>query len=423
MAGLNNSEYHQDFSYRQQVIDRVFELYSPDDIQSIFLPELIISNELELFQAAIMLFGSWENAIIKSGLGQETINRTQALYRDYWTSERVLEQLQTLQLGRFELSARFIKHVYPELYYTAINKMNFGSWVSALDNAEIEIEYVKSNANMFWTLSRIFKAVTDHFQAYGNLLPEFIREINPSLYSAAHRYYPTWSKAITAVGFSMQKNFSNVMLRPLRVHILMELIKNIYEALGIDYIVQPLDTSILSDESRTQAQTSPSSSSNLQPPSFILPPPSSSSSQAPSPSAPTISTSTQTELDLQEHLGITRFVLEQVQDNSKVCITATFHPWGFDTDREIFGLLTKYPRVICYHSIGEPRLWFGDRIVFKNVIQFYPELENHGKDELISALSHHARGGVPVQFQEHYSQAMKEINKRLKERNVTDMKK
>lgn len=376
MAGLNKSNSSINFHYRQQVIDRIFELYTPPDISKIFLPGLIKQHEIELIESAILLFGSWENAIYKSGLSPEIVAKFQTSSKEFWTPEAIVEQLQILHNHGFDLSARFIKHIYPELYSAATKKINFGSWSSALEHAEIDHDYLTSEVHHFWNLNRIFGIMTDYLEAYGNLQPEFIRSINPTLYSSAHRYYPIWSKLLDAIGLNMGKNFLNFMLESFRSYIVLDLLKDILEFSGLKFSV---------------VQTGPNITSENNSASVL-------------------------ELDLTKLLDVQEFYIELDEDKTKTLVLAAYRSWGYHAENEIRSHLSRWPRVICYYSIGEPRLWFGDKVRFWNINQFFPELKVKGRDEMISGLGLVLRGGIPDKYQQQYNIVMKEIKKQLKDK-------
>ena len=376
MAGLNKCDFSSNFHYRQHVVDRIFELYSPPDISKIFLPELVKLREIDLIESAILLFGSWENAVYKSGLNPEIFAKFQTLYKDFWTPETIVEQFQILHNHGFDLSARFIMHTYPELYSEATKKINFGSWSAALEHAEIDRDYLISETHYFWNLNRIFGIMTDYLEAYGNLQPEFIRSINPTLYSSAHRYYPTWSKLLDAIGFNMDKNFLNFMLESFRSYIVMDLLKDIFEFFGLKFRV---------------VQTSPNITSENDSASVF-------------------------DLDLTELLDVQEFYIELDEDKTKTSVLAAYRSWGYHIEDGIRGHLSRNPRVTCYYAIGEPRLWFEDKVTFCDINQFFPELKVKGRDEMIAAISLVSRGGIPDKYQQQYNIVMKEIKKQLKEK-------
>lgn len=380
MDGLSKLNPSDSFHFRQQIVDRIFELYSPDDIHNLFLPELIGTEEIELLKSSIQLFGSWENAIYKSGLGAEVFYNFQNLYKEYWSPETITEQLRILNNYGFDLSARFIKHVYSELYSTAIKKINFGSWPSALEHAEISCKNLSTRANELWDLKRIFSVLSDYLQAYGNLQPEFIRSMNPSLYSSAHRYYPAWSKLLEAMGLSLDKNFMNYKLESFRAFITMDLLKNILEFFGSEYRMVPINPM----------------------------------------NAPNNQSASSVDLDLKELLDVQEYYLELLEEKTKVCVVSRYRSWGYYAEREIFEYLTMYPNIICYHSIGEPREWFDDKVKFIDINQFFPELIKNGMDDIISSVSLVSRGGIPEAYQEQFNIVMKEIKKQLKAKKSSE---
>jgi len=378
MVGPNNN---RNYWYRQQVVDRIHDLYSTEDIKGVFKPYVLENNELQLFEAAIILFGGWENALYKAGLETKNLTKLQQLFRNYWSEETILEQIEILYDGGFDLSSRFIRLVYPELYFAAKNKMNFGSWSEATTQAEVDHKYITSMTNSFWTRNRIFETIADYNQEYGSLQPGFVRENNSSLYSSAHRFFKTWSEAVSAAGHNLDKNFYKVKLEPLRTFILKDLIRKVYEILGVGFQVVPYGTDNNKDRQKIESGISNIDSGKI----------------------------------LSEIVGEQNFYLELVEGKEKSCVTANFHGWKFGWERKIGELLNKYPKVICFYTIGEPRRWLNDKVEFINIDHFYPELASLGRDDIVLAISHHSRGGMPGKYQQWYETFMKKIKKMVDE--------
>ena len=378
MVGPNNN---RNYWYRQQVVDRIHDLFSTGDLNGVFKPQVLKNNEITLFEASIILFGGWENALYKAGLETKNLTKLQQLFRNYWLEDTILEQIEILYDGGFDLSARFIRLVYPELYFAAKNKMHFGSWSEATTQAEVDNKYLTSMTNSFWTRKRIFEAIADINQEYGSLQPGFVRENNPSLYSSAHRFFKTWSEAVSAAGHNLNKNFYKAILEPLRTFILKDLIRKVYEILGVKFNVVPYGTDNNLDSEIEEAEKSNIDSRKI----------------------------------ISEIVGEQNFYLELVEGKDKSCVTANFQGWKFGWEKEITELLSKYPKVRCFYAIGEPRRWLNDKVEFINLDHFYPELTSLGRDDIILAISHYSRGGMPGKYEEWYETFMKKIKKMVDE--------
>lgn len=362
--------------YRQGVIDQIFEIYrigsETNNTKPLILPTVIEQGEVELFKASIILFGSWGNAISEAGLGSILEKQMQDLNKDYWTSERIIKQIQLLFSGGVDLSAGFIKHIYPELYYFSRKKDRFGAWTSALEEREVDLRNLRSNRNRFWSLKRIFSTIIDYDMSYGDIQPVTIRKQNPSLYSASRRYFKTWPEAVKRAGASLQKNLIKVVIEPLRNYILLEVLKKIFDALNIPYKEQNNGNGTMDD--------------GLDRYNLIIP----------------------------EVQKLPNLFLEKIENKDRIYVTTSYRTWKPGIDQRIKNWLDIYQKVEIYNSVGEPRKWIDDKVRFNNFNQFYDILAQHGRDQIISELSLLARGGIPKEYMEHYESIMKSLKKSIK---------
>ena len=121
-------------------------------------------------------------------------------------------------------------------------------------------------------------------------------------------------------------------------------------------------------------------------------------------------------INISEILDEPDFYLELIEGKDKSCVVANFHGWKFGWENEIVALSSKYPKVRCFYSIGEPRRWLDDKVKFININHFYSELAGLGRDDIVLAISHHSRGGMPGKYQGWYETTLKRIKKIVEER-------
>jgi len=375
MVGQNNSLglTTEDFWYRQRVIDTIQNLYSQrnsneHELPPLFLPNVISNNGIELFKASIFLFSSWENALQEAGIPLSEYHKIKKLHHEFWTPENIVAQIRILYEHNFDLSSGFIKFVYPDLYGSTINKLNFGSWWKALSEAEVDYRKLRSNSLRFWTMNRILTAILIYDQTYGNVQPEFIRKYNPSLYFGSHRYFKTWSEAMERAGVSQIRNLGKVLLEPFRNYLLNQYLQKVLDIDGIEFKM---------DENKNRH--------------------------------PIIK-----HFDISEYQEFEYNNLVISRKEGETYLTTNFFSWGFDVELRIFEILKIYHDIELYHSVGEPRKWVDQHVKFINVMDFYSELECLGRDDMISELSHIARGGIPKKFQKQYEVIMKPIKEILK---------
>jgi hypothetical protein len=372
MVGHNKNFLYDttEYWYRQRIVDRLHEIYSKNDNNSLLLPMIIENNDISIVKSAIILFGSWENAIREAGINYNQHNNSRDLVSDFWSPEKVLEHIQILYRSKFDLSANFIKHVYPELYFASTDKRIFSGWFNALFEAGVDYKYLHSESARFWTPSRIIRILFEYDHTYGNLQSDFIRKLNPSLYSGAHRYFKTWSEALEHSGRHLARNAVKVTLGQLRTYILKEYLKTIYDLLEVDYKINTIpDVDFGANQ-------------------FDIP-------------------------ELQE---LPNYFLEIPGNGDPIYVITNYRSWGFDVEQTINNILPKYPRINIYYSIGEPRQWLTNNVKFINTNNFYNDLAALGRDETISDLGLLSRGGIPKAYQEQYDAIMNSIKKKLKEK-------
>ena len=365
--------------YRQSVVDRIHELYQNNSIELGHCPNFtawaIDNNEIELLESVIIFFGTWSNAMAQSGLGpmkQQDYNETDW---EYWHPERVLEHVQKLFSSHFDLSARFIKQVYPELFSAAVSKDTFASWPGTLDEAGVDPKRLRTNHFRFWTLERITRTIFDYNQTFGDIQPEVVKELNPSLYSGSRRYFKNWSETVNAAQLSLDKNLAQVILIPFREHILTEYIKRLFEIQGKEYREQPnKDHNQILDRYGSE---------------------------------------------IPMLMEFPNNILEPIDQNGRACISTTHYSWGLNIVPEVNDLLTKYSDITYYYSSGEPRKWVNynrSTVTFIDSHHFYPELINLGLDDIISDLGLLARGGIPTRYKSLLDELLKAINVFIKKR-------
>jgi hypothetical protein len=380
MAGqLKNNEQFEDVTsywYRQRVLDKIFEIYYGESgsvkSKTLLLPDLIENQGAEVFKASIIFFGSWKNALQVGGLLPVLDKLSSNRNNDEWSLERVKKQIQLLNQTQIELSSGFIRHVYPELYHSALNKEIYGSWIDALEDAEVDIRYLKSIKNKIWTVKQIFNTLIDYDFAYGNIQSGMVRIQNPTLYSASRRYFKSWQETVAIAGLNLNRNLIKVAIEPLRNYIVIEYLKKIFEIMGCPYQEHNLGIS----ESKMDIYG----------------------------------------LDIPELEEIPRVVIETSDGNNKICNLASYRSWGFGIEHIIYDLMSTYKNIEIYSSVGELRSWVDENIKFKNLNMFFSELIDKGRDDIISDLSLMARGGIPKQYQDRYEGIMKSFRRSIKEK-------
>jgi hypothetical protein len=373
-------EISQEFHREQQKHD---ELIDDDELMEdtlywhpLYLPCHIEQYGPELFSAVIRFFGSWQNALNCSGLGGKFNSEFIRLQKNYWDQEKIIEHIRILYESRFDLSAGFIRKVYPELYFSAVDKTNFGTWVSALYEAEVSEKYLCDRSHRFWTLKRILQTIIEHEDCFGNIQPEVIRDFNPSMFISSRRYFKYWPEIVQKAGLNLKKNRVKVYLESFREYIVGEYLKIIYDKLDVDYKVESLTTEEkLDDNVDNQNQKRDT-------------------------------------IPMIEELP--RYCFRLIDGRYYYYVIPKFRSWCYGVENQIETLTEKFSSLAFYHSIGEPREWLDEKVRFENLNKFYSELLDNGEDMLVSELCLIARGGIPKGYQELFDKIMKTIMERIK---------
>jgi hypothetical protein len=136
-------------------------------------------------------FGSWDKALEAAGIDPGSIRRYEA-----WDERKIVRRIKDRAKKRLPLNSKAMQDEDSKLFNAALNY--FGGWDQALRAAGIAPEDVYKRRR--WTTDIIKKEIRALHKAGEDLAAPNMRKNHSSLYSAACKYFGTWTKAREACG-------------------------------------------------------------------------------------------------------------------------------------------------------------------------------------------------------------------------------
>ena len=141
-------------------------------------------------------FGSWDAALEAAGLSPADVRRYEA-----WSEEKIVRRLKKRRRCRQPLNSKAMQDADSKLFNAALNY--FGSWERALRAAGMRPEEVYKRRR--WSKDVIKKEIKALNREGEDLAAPNMRRKHSSLYSAACKYFGTWTAAREACG--IRRNF------------------------------------------------------------------------------------------------------------------------------------------------------------------------------------------------------------------------
>lgn len=152
-------------------------------------------NYQELLAAGMRYYGSWKEAIIKTGLSYELVRKYQE-----WDQQSIVEQIQNLYRQGHDLSFRsMMMSRYASMVYAAIRKQYFGSWRNALAAAGLPSEDIYRYKS--WDDQEILQEIRALHDRGVDLSSKKMDDSSYTLIATARRRFGSWEKAIEKAGF------------------------------------------------------------------------------------------------------------------------------------------------------------------------------------------------------------------------------
>jgi len=141
-------------------------------------------------------FGSWDAALEAAGVDPSDVRRYES-----WDEERIIGRIRRRRRAGKALNSKAMQDQDSKLFNAALNY--FGGWDKALEAAGIDPEDVYKRRR--WSRELIREEITELDAGGEDLAAPNMRENHSSLYSAACKYFGSWTSAREACG--IKKNF------------------------------------------------------------------------------------------------------------------------------------------------------------------------------------------------------------------------
>jgi hypothetical protein len=141
-------------------------------------------------------FSSWDEALKAAGVDPRSVRRYVA-----WDEDKILRQIKKRARAGKALNSKAMQDEDSKLFNAALNY--FGGWDTALEAAGIDPSAVYKRRR--WSEDVIKKEVKALHKAGADLAAPNMRRNHSSLYSAACKYFGSWTAAREACG--IRKNF------------------------------------------------------------------------------------------------------------------------------------------------------------------------------------------------------------------------
>jgi hypothetical protein len=178
---------------REKIVGRIKELADQDAD----LSYNTMSRERQgLLAAANYHFGSWGEAVTAAGIDYDRDVRR----IPKWTPERIVEAIQEASDSGADLSWTSVTNDerYSALAYAAIRETQFGSWDAALEAAGEDPSSVRRYES--WNKPKIIRRIQKRRKEGKPLNSKAMQEQDSKLFNAALNYFAGWDTALEAAG-------------------------------------------------------------------------------------------------------------------------------------------------------------------------------------------------------------------------------
>ncbi|MFO8007946.1 MAG: hypothetical protein R6V05_09430 [Candidatus Brocadiia bacterium] len=154
-----------------------------------------------LLAAANYHFGSWAEAVNSAGIDYE--NEVRKIPK--WNKERIIEEIQEAHKQGVDLSWTNVTtdRDYSALAYAAIRDTQFGSWDAALEGAGLDPADIRRYEA--WDEDKIIRRIKQRRKAGKPLNSKAMQEQDSKLFNAALNYFDGWDKALEAAGINPEE--------------------------------------------------------------------------------------------------------------------------------------------------------------------------------------------------------------------------
>lgn len=340
-AGLDYDKIAKlEFWSKQKIIEGIRELYKAGEpLNDSYVNKY--HNPLRAAAVEKRYFGSWRNAVVATGLDYDEIRLDSD--KEVWSKQKIIDRIIELNQNGENLNSHHMKSNHSTLYWAACRAKYFGSWENAIIAAGLDYEKIRKDADLEqWDKQKIIDRILDMYTEGEDLSAGYISMQHTALYSAAcvNKYFGSWKNAIIGAGLDYEKIRLDIKTEFYKGRLFEKYLKEIFKACGKKVHVQK-------------------------------------------------------RFKFEEEACIPDFVDKDTGD----WIDAKLKSWTGGIEESARKYLKYVDRVIIYYLIGEPRRWYKDKVVFKCVKDFYPQLKELGRDDIVQELSLLERGVIPSKYQ------------------------
>ena len=178
---------------KQKIVARIRTLSQQDEDLSY---NRIASGRQGLLSAANYHFGSWRKAVSEAGIDYDREVRR----IPKWTRERITDTIRSAHEAGQDLSWSSVsKHPeYSGMAYAAIRHSRFGSWDAALEAANVEPSRVRRYES--WDDKKVIARIRERSAAGLELNSKSMQAEDCRLFNAALKRFNSWHGALEAAG-------------------------------------------------------------------------------------------------------------------------------------------------------------------------------------------------------------------------------
>jgi len=178
---------------KEKITDQIKGLYKKDEDLSY---NRMAREQQGLLAAANYHFGSWAEAVNAAGIDYEG----QIRKIPKWTRERIIQTIKQAWKDKADLSWTSVtkNKKYSAMAYAAIRDNQFGSWDAALKGSGVDPTKVRRYEA--WDEDKIVRNIKSRAKRKKPLNSKAMQDEDSKLFNAALNYFGGWDKALVAAG-------------------------------------------------------------------------------------------------------------------------------------------------------------------------------------------------------------------------------
>jgi hypothetical protein len=254
--------------------------------------------------------------------------------RQSWKKHVIIERI--LELNE---QGEDLNHRYVSLKHTALCKAAyryFDTWENAIEAAGLDYNFIRKDTDFEnWSKQKIIDRILELYELKEDLSYRSMQISHPALQASACRYFGRWKNAIEASSLDYEK---------IRKDVRKEIYRGILFEKYVRRIFNIMEIKVLKKSFKFEEETVK--------PDFVV-------------------------------------------INTGLWIDAKLGSWTGGIENTARKYLKYVDKLVIIYLIGKPRKWHNDKVVFKSVKEYYPQLKSIGREDIIYDLSLLERGIIP----------------------------